>query len=476
MFSLFVKGFTVRKLLLASLVLAPAVAAASGYALPNTHPRDLAVCASGVAAQTDAAATFALPAALGRIAGPSVRLGGGAVMVRTTWTDPTPGATLPPFTSFAPPTPAAAEPSKVSISDQLTWFPDVAVSYGAKLPGTDRGWGVGLSLQPFGGSIVKWPADWAGRYRITEVDRRVFSGILGAGIELIPQVRIGGGLVYYYTMEKFKQRLWQEPFGATGTPTPGYPDATAELKLSGGAFTYDASLEVDPVQGLPLTVAVDYKHKATQDLTGDVKWSGVSPLLGSGAIPPTSPLFPLVVATSTGSASQTLTIPNVLNVGAAYRPVKPVLVTGTFTFDRWIVYDTDTFIGNTGFPIVVHRHYRNGQTYRAGVAWDVLPVLTVRVGAQRDVSGLRKEHYSPTLPDQSSWGGSLGATVRFLKAFSFDVGAFYAKMDKITAAPPPGSSEPTPPATILPTGTFRGTYEPSAFVMTASLNWQPGAM
>lgn len=456
-----------RKTILVSLVLAPSLAVASGYSLPNTHPRDLGVCASGVAAQSDAAAVFALPAALGRIAGPSVRLGGGFVSVMADWTDPRPGATVPPL--GAPP-----EPGKASLSTQLTPFPNVAVAYGGKLAGSeDRGWGVGLSLQPFGGSILEWPDDWAGRYRITTVDRQVFSGMIGAGIAVHPQVRVGGGLVYYYTAEKFKQHLWQEAFGATGAPTPGYPDATAQLELTGGAFTYDLSLEIDPVKGLPLTIAVDYKHKATQELSGDVSWSGVSPLLGSPAITPGNPLFPLKVATSTNHATQTLTIPNLLNIAAAYRPVKPVLVTATFTFDRWVVYDTDTFQGNTGFVISVPRHYRNGQTYRAGVAWDLLEPLTLRAGVQRDISGLREEFYSPTLPDASSWGGSLGATLRFAKAFSIDAGAFYAKMDKVTASGP--GTEPGPTTGVLPTGTFRGSYEPSAFVFTASLNWQPGA-
>jgi long-chain fatty acid transport protein len=463
-----VKGFTVRKTILASLVLAPSLAAASGYSLPNTHPRDLGVCASGVAAQDDAAATFALPAALGRIAGPSVRIGGGLVTVRNDWTDPRPGSTVPPIGG-------APEPGKASLTSEWTPFPDIAIAYGGKLEGDpNRGWGVGFSLQPFGGSIVKWPDDWAGRYRITEVDRRVFSGMVGAGIAVVPQVRIGGGVVYYYTTQKLKQHLWQEAFGGTGTATPGYPDATAQLKLSGGAFSYDLSMEVDPVKGLPLTIAVDYKHKATQELAGDVSWSGVSPVLGSPAIGPGNPLFPLKVATATNHATQTLTIPNLLNIGAAYRPVRPVLVTATFTFDRWIVYDTDTFVGNTGFVITVPRHYRNGQTYRAGVAWDVLEPLTLRAGVQRDVSGLRKEFYSPTLPDASSWGGSLGATVRFAKAFSVDAAAFYAKMDKVTVTAP--GTEPGPTTGVLPTGTFRGSYEPSAFVFTLSLNWQPRAM
>ena len=308
------------------------------------------------------------------------------------------------------------------------------MSYGGKIPALgDRGWGVGLALQPFGGSIVKWPNDWAGRYRITEVDREVFSGTLTGGIEVIPQVRIGGGLVYYYTMETFKQHLWQEPFGATGVLTPGYPDATAKLgKLDGGALTYDVSFEVEPLKGVPFTFALDYKHKATQDLSGDVTWSGVSPLLGSPLITPANPLYPLKVATSTTSAKQTLTIPNTLNIGASYRVVKPVLVMATFTLDRWVVYDFDHFVGNTGFQLKVPRHYGNGQTYRAGVAWDVLPMLVLRAGLQRDVSGLKKELYSPTLPDASSWGGSLGATVKFAKAFSVDAGVFYAKMDKVT--------------------------------------------
>jgi long-chain fatty acid transport protein len=465
-----VKGSTVRKTLLASLLVAPSLALASGYSLPNTHPRDLAVCASGVAAQDDAAAAFALPAALARVNGPSIRLGGGMVSVRTDWTDP--GAAQTPILGPAP------SPTKSSLSSQWTAFPDIAIAYGGKLPGTDRGWGVGLALQPFGGSILKWPDDWAGRYHITKVDREVFSGILGAGIEVLPKVRFGGGLVYYYTKETFTQHLWQGAFGAAGTPDPTFPDASAKLDLTGGAFSYDVSLEVEVMKNLNL--AVDYKHKASQDLTGNVKWSGVSPLLGSPAITPGNPLFPLKVATSTTSAFQTLTIPNTLNIGAAYRPLKPLLVTGTFTLDRWVVYDQDQFIGETGFVLTVPRHYRNGQTYRAGVAYDVLPILTVRAGAQRDVSGLRKEFYSPTLPDASSWGGSLGATVRFAKGFSVDAAGFYARMDKVTATNPglePGvyASAPTTPV-VLPTGTFRGSYQPSAWVFSASVNWQPQSM
>jgi long-subunit fatty acid transport protein len=105
-------------------------------------------------------------------------------------------------------------------------------------------------------------------------------------------------------------------------------------------------------------------------------------------------------------------------------------------------------------------------------------MLTVRAGVQRDVSGLDKTVYSPTLPDASSWGGSLGVTWRFAKAFSVDAAGFYANMDKVTAQPPAGSSEPPSggPNPLVPTGTFRGSYDTTAFIFSASLNWQPGSM
>jgi long-subunit fatty acid transport protein len=468
-----VKGLSVRKTLLVMMAVTPSIALASGYSLPNPHPRDLAVCASGVAAQSDAAAAFALPAALARMEGPSVRLGGGGVTVGAKWTDPTPGATQPPYSlTFPPATPALpAEPGTENISRQVTGFPTIAASWGGRSEALgNRGWGVGLALEPFGGTVLKWPSGWAGRYRITQVDREVFSGTLTGAIEVIPQIRIGGGLVTYYTKETFKLDLWQQ--GVLPPATLAAPDANAKVgQLDGWGFTYDVSFEVDPLKGLPLTIALDYKHKATQDLSGDVSWSNLLPALAAA---------PNQITSAT-HAKQTLTIPNTLNIGAAYRVAKPWLVMATFTFDRWVVYDADQFNGNNGSQFTVPRHYGNGQTYRAGVAWDALEALTVRAGLQRDVSGLDKNFYSPTLPDSSSWGGSLGGTFRFARAFSADAAVFYAKLDKVNV--PPGGLEPGfPPlvggngAGLLPSGAFRGSYEPDAWVFSASVNWQPGAM
>ncbi len=458
-----------RKIAVLALALAlPSLARASGYALPNTNPRDLSMCASAVAAQRDSGAAFALPAALARLDGWSVSVGGGAVSVFNDWTDPTPGATVPPIGIGAAP-----EPGTASISTQFTAIPNVSVAYGGKAGFLgDRRWGAGLSLQPFGGAVVKWPTDWAGRYRITDVNREVFSTILSAGLELMPQVRLGGGVMYYYTMESFKQKVWMQPYPLGTAGTPLAPDATGKLDISGGQVSYDVSLEVDPVKDVPFTLAVDYKHQAVQKLSGDVTWTDTGPYFAPGGLQPEQ-LTQLFTATT---AKETLTIPNTINIGASYRVMKPLLVTATFTLDRWVVYGSDTFVANTGAVIEVKRHYGNGQTYRVGAEY-TLGNFDVRAGVQRDISGLDKRYYSPTLPDSSSWAGSLGGTWRFSRGFSLDAAVFYALLDQVkaeNAGYEPGGAPLPAGLSYQPDTSFRGTYNPAALVYTLAVGWTPG--
>jgi len=430
----------VRKTLPIALSLFPALALASGYALPNTNPRDLSLAAAAVAAQGDSGAAFALPAALARQNGPAARLGSSILNLTTVWNDPT----------------GAVPDAEMDL--KFTPLPSFSISYGGKIAALgDRGWGVGLGVEPFGGGAVFWPDGWEGRYRILTVDRKVFSTVLTAGIEVLPMLRVGGGLVYFYTMEKLSQNLCVSCFGIAGAP-----DATGTLELSGGALSFDLSAELDPLPGVPLRIAVDYKHKATQTLDGDVRWTGVPASVAA--------LAPIL---RDQDAEQALTIPNTLNVGVAYRVAKPLNLMFTWTLDRWVVYKEDNFVGSEpGAELTVARSYRNGYTLRAGAEYDVNPKLQLRAGVHRDVSGLDESTHSPTLPDASSWAVTAGAGYRFGRGLSVDVGLFYAFMDDVTSTN--NGSEPFL-GSPLPTGSFRGTYEVTALIYGVSVGWAPGA-
>jgi long-chain fatty acid transport protein len=467
----------VRKLAVLALALAfPSLALASGYALPNTNPRDLALSASAVAAQNDSGAAFAMPASLSRLTGPSARISVGAVTIMTDWKDPT-----------------GASPN-TSIDSKFTPLGSISVAYGGRSAALgDRGWGIGFGVEPFGGSVISWPSDWAGRYRIVEVDRQVLSGVLTGGIEVLPRIRVGGGVVYYYTMETLKQHAYMAPFAGSsssdianpGTWNPALPDAVGTIDATGGAFSYDVSAEAQPLPNVPFTIAIDYKHKATQTLDGDAKWQNLTPLaqaLGNQGLAPFKDM----------GASQELTIPNTMNIGLAYRVQQPLLLTFTYTLDRWIVYDKDVFKGDNGASISVPRNYSNGYTLRGGGEYDVNKTWTVRAGVQYDHSGLDAKYYSPTLPDATSWAGTLGATVRFAHGLSLDAAVFYAWFNQVKAEDPNpatcgtgaepgiypagtlcGNAASVPVATAE--GTFRGTYNTNALIFGLSLGCTPGA-
>ena len=357
------------KIILAIVLLVPGLASASGYEVIAANPRDLALSSSTVAAQVDAGAAFFNPAALSKLEGPAVSVAGSMLHIWTDWTAREgSGLSGSATTEFHPVTPIA-----------------VYAGWGTKLAGRGLGVGVGVG-NPFGGNVF-WADDWQGRGRIIEVQRRFFGTYLTAGYEIIPQLRVGGGLVWYYGMEYLKQGI-QPIEGAFG-----------ELDTKGGAFSYDVSAEIQPLLDLPLTLGLDYKHKAHATLKGD----------GNFVVPPAldSP------ATQDQDVEHEITLPNLFTWGVGFRVAKPVLVTLQHSWSRWVVYQSDTFVGDKGLTLSVPRDYRNGNVIRGGVEWQATPSLALRLGALKDFSGLRETTYSPTLPDGHTVGVSTGLTWAF---------------------------------------------------------------
>jgi long-chain fatty acid transport protein len=222
---------------------------------------------------------------------------------------------------------------------------------------------------------------------------------------------------------------------------------SAELGTAGDKLSYDVSAEFTPVTGFPLTIGVDYKHKADQVLTGHAHFSNAPAALGPNALDQ--------------GVTHALTIPNLLNVGVAYRALPTLLFTGAWTFDRFIVYRQDLFVGSAGTTIDVPRDYTNGYTFRIGAELeDLVPSFTFRAGVLRDISPTRARALSPSIPDANSTAIGLGV--------GYDVGAnvrlnatyFHAFFDSISTV---GNEVLTP-----------GSFDTRANIVTIGVAWQPG--
>ncbi len=392
------------------LAVAPAAALAGGDSIPNVNPRDLGLSGSAVAAQRDAAAVFANPAALARLPeGPQVALAISALDIAATWHAP-------------------VGPAESSTRFKLTPPGGAFAAYATTLGGTPVGFGAGFAV-PFGGSVY-WDESWQGRFRITTVDRKVFGTYLNGAVQPLPYLRLAGGLIYYRTTEYLKQ-------GLDFTGSEGY----AEVSTAGGHVSYQLAFEVQPTDAV--RIGFQYKHQAVQRLKGDAAFHGVPDEL--------RPSLP------DQSVEHTLTIPSVLDVAASWQARRDLLVTFTYSFDRYRVYREDRFVGSAGTEVLVPRNYRNGYTVRGGAEYQLTPGVEVRAGLQRDVSGMRSSTFSPSLPDASSWGGAVGASWHLQPTMTLDAAFFVAIMDQVRAS---GDA-------------FGGTYDIRAEILSLGFTWRP---
>src|SRR5260370_16567783 len=100
--------------------------------------------------------------------------------------------------------------------------PALYAAYGLTLPNAMRvGLGAGFTVP--GGGYVFWPGNWTGNGEIITVDRKVFGFYLTGGIQVLPQLRLGGGLVYYPTTEQLAHGVTFLSHRADIHPPPPVP-------------------------------------------------------------------------------------------------------------------------------------------------------------------------------------------------------------------------------------------------------------
>jgi long-chain fatty acid transport protein len=375
--------------LLALLCFAPATALAGGFYIPNPNARELALAQSDVAAQTGPEAVSMNPAALAGRAGLAVSASGQMLANQSTWQGGSLGSAKTLNGPVFPPT--------------------IFASYGGKLP-NDMAFGLGAGFQVVGGGSMEWPTGWSGSTRIQKVSQNAFQTTVGAGLAVLPELKLGASLVYYRVVEELSQQI---SFASSV--------GNAALGLAGGGFSFGLGAELD-VPKLPVTIGASYRHQGSMTLSGSAHFEQVpaafqAQLLDQGA-------------------KSDLTLPSELFLGFAWRTVKAVRVMGSWSWENWKKYAEDKFVGDKGLTITVPRHFTNAYVFRLGVEYEKvadLP-LTLRVGGMRSISNQPSATVSPTLLDAPSWSASVGAGCDIVAGLRADVGYQYTWFDKLTAS------------------------------------------
>lgn len=402
-----------RKLIIATSLLAPAVASAGGYVIPNEAPRDLALAQAAVADQNGAQAIFLNTAALAGIEGLDLHLADEILVNRTTWENGSQSEKIDP---------------------QLNTPLSVAVSYGQKLKdGMAFGVGVGLNV-PAGGSI-HWPEGWAGQEAIQTVDQQLFAIGIGAAFQPVPGVRVGASYIRLRGIEELHQKInYLDHYGDAG------------IALAGGANTFGVAAEFRVPQ-IPLSFGANYSHGVKLGLDGDAHFSDV-PIAFQSLL-------------HDQKVTAELWVPNILFLGAAYQVIPNLKVMAAWNYERWSRYEEDKFVGADGFSVAVERNYNDAQVFRVAGEWEhvpFLPALTLRAGVLRSISDQPKDTLSPSLTDGNSTAISLGGGFNVMPELRIDLAWQHAFFDKVTADPMSDA--------------FQGSYKTQVDTVSLGVNWR----
>jgi long-chain fatty acid transport protein len=421
----------------------PALLRAQGFGIYEQAACEMGRAGTGVATPcADGSAIFFNPAGL-------AGLKGGRATVGVTLLDVQGGFTDDLFQQ------------KTKLDDPLLAIPEVYAAYGVT---PKLGIGIGL-FAPYG-LETKWPLTFDGRFAgYDNILRSVYVQPTVA-YQVAPWLSLGGGLDIVFGSVELNQRLdlAQAPVDpALGVPLgtvfgqfgilPGTDFANAHLEATKTAVSahWGAMIKLND----KLSIGGRYMMKTTLDYSGTGTFTQVPTNLvlpasipvGALTIPAGCPVDALLTAATsacgnlglnlfaTQLANQTVTTsitnPEQLVLGVAYKLRKDWTLFGDYQFTRWGKRFTVLNI-NFANPLlnrVLYENYQNTNGFRFAAEWVKDAKWTFRGGWLNHEGAAPDETVTPLLPEGTRNEFTGGVTVKLSPVFSADLAYQYVKQN-----------------------------------------------
>lgn len=301
-------------------------------------------------------------------------------------------------------------------------IPNFGVSFNAGLPSTT----FAIGLYPPYAPDVSYDPD--GPQRFTLVDTAVIQTNFGPSVGHrldwagLPWLSLGAGLSW--SLMSVEQELV--------LTTSGNDDPAGDIRFrvaatDRAAFTGNAGLLIEPASGVfavAASVQPPIRFEARGEMEGNLEDHGA---YQAGII--TDPVV------YDDDVSLTVTMPLILRAGALVRPIPALEVELAAVWQKWdtidviLVDEVEMVLHTTSFgdiliegPVELPAGYQNAWSLRLGAEYDVSPHLTVRAGGLYETSAIPPRTQGVGLVDGKKWGYGVGASARFARRFTADVG------------------------------------------------------
>ncbi len=285
----------------------------------------------------------------------------------------------------------------------------------------------GVSLTTPYGSGLNWGKDWVGADLIQNISLQSFSIQPTVSYKILKNLSVGLGMTIQFGDVEISRALM--PAGTLTQMGMGdeYKDVipvSATLKgKSGIRFGYNVGLLWDIND--KWSVGASYRSKimlgvSSGSATLDYASEQIKQIL-SGKIPPLDE----------GTFSAEMPMPANLNIGAAFRPNKKLLLSAEIQTVFWAAYKelnitfSEEVLG--GYNINSVKNYRNTVIGRVGMEYKLTERFDVRGGLYFDQTPVDSKNLNPETPGMNKIGISAGFSFRPIKKLSIDFALLYTE-------------------------------------------------
>jgi long-chain fatty acid transport protein len=418
----------------------PALLGAQGFGLYEQGACSMGRAGTGVAAPCDdGSAMFFNPAALAGLKGGRATVGVTLLNVQGGFTDD-------------------IFQQKTDLDDPLLAIPQIYVAYGVT---PKVGVGIGL-FAPYG-LQTRWPLSFDGRFAgYDNILRSVYLQPTVA-YQVTPWLKLGGGLDIAFGKVELNQRL--DLATAPVPALPGIPPGTVfgQFGIPPGTDFADAHLEATKTSvtahwgGIikvndKLSIGGRYLMHAKFDYEGTADFSQV---LTGLVIPADIAVGPLTIPAGTSvdaflaapvtsggldlfntlltsqAVTTTITNPEQVVFGVAYKPRKDWTLFADYQFTRWgkRFYVLNIDFANPLLNRVLYERYKNTNGFRFAGEWVKDAKWTLRGGYLYHQGGAPAETVTPLLPEGARNEFTGGVTVKLSRGLVADLAYQYIKQN-----------------------------------------------
>jgi long-chain fatty acid transport protein len=417
------------------LIGAPAVLGAQGFGIYELGACGMARAGTGVAAPcADGSAIFFNPAGLAGLKGWHVSGGGTEIKAVGNFTSDATGA-------------------KTDLDNGWIPVPSVYIAYGSS-----QKWGAGVGLFAPYGLETHWPLSFDGRF--TGYSNIIHNFYIQPSLayQVTPWLSFGAGLDIVHGQVELNQRLdlSQQLIPLAGLPpgttfaqfgiAPGTDFANAHLeashtKVAGGHF--GAIVKVND----RFSFGARYLMHATIDYAGTATFTQVptgviiptTVIVGPDTIQAGTPLDAVLQGLGVFTAllpnqavTTTITNPEQLVLGVAYKPMAGWTLYGDYQWTRWAKRFNALPINfsNPATPsLLLNTYYNNSSDFRLGAEWVKNAKLTLRGGYLYNTAAAPPETVTPLLPEGARNEVTAGAGVALSPRWSLDFAYQFIKQN-----------------------------------------------